>query len=292
MARRMTPTPDAAPDAVLRIAVLLRAGVTPPHAWRHLSEAGDVVAAAVCRRVDDGEPYAAAIAAAGGDWRDVAAAWSVSASVGAPLAETLRGFAQALRDAQETVDQVRIALAEPAATARLMSWLPLVGVLLGAALGLDTIGVLATSPVGLVCLGCGIVLVVVARRWTGALVRRAEAGDGPSGLEAELLAIAVSGGVSLDRAREVVAATGIEVGDPETARVLALSRSAGVPAAELLRAAAALARHRARVDGRLRAARLSSRLLLPLGVCTLPAFLLLGVAPTILGVLSSMELSL
>ena len=74
--------------------------------------------------------------------------------------------------------------------------------------------------------------------------------------------------------------------------VLALSRSAGVPAVELLRASAALARHRARVDGRLRAARLSSRLLLPLGVCTLPAFLLLGVAPMMLSVMSTMSVSL
>jgi tight adherence protein B len=41
------------------------------------------------------------------------------------------------------------------------------------------------------------------------------------------------------------------------------------------------------VQGRLRAAHLSTRLLLPLGVCTLPAFLLLGVAPLLLSVLGS-----
>ena len=79
--------------------------------------------------------------------------------------------------------------------------------------------------------------------------------------------------------------------DRDTDAVLALSRTAGVPAVELLRASASLARHRARVDGRLRAARLSSRLLLPLGVCTLPAFLLLGVAPMLLSVMSTMPLS-
>ena len=74
--------------------------------------------------------------------------------------------------------------------------------------------------------------------------------------------------------------------------MLALSRAAGVPAIELLRASAAHTRHRARVDGRLRAARLSTRLLLPLGVCTLPAFLLLGVAPMLLSVLTTMPLSI
>jgi len=40
----------------------------------------------------------------------------------------------------------------------------------------------------------------------------------------------------------------------------------------------------------MRAAKLSSSLLIPLGVCTLPAFLLLGVAPLILSVLSSTPL--
>jgi tight adherence protein B len=44
------------------------------------------------------------------------------------------------------------------------------------------------------------------------------------------------------------------------------------------------------VQGRLRAAQLSSRLLLPLGACTLPAFLLLGVAPLMLSVLTSTPL--
>lgn len=292
MARRVIEGSDGAADAVLRVAVLLQAGVTPVRAWRYLADGGDAVASAVCRRVDEGAPFPAAMRALGGSWTEVAAAWSVSASVGAPLADTLRSFAAALRDARETADQVRVALAEPAGTARLMAWLPLVGVALGGALGLDTLGILVTQPAGIACLVGGVALVVIAQRWTARLVRRAQPERGASGVEAELLAIAVSGGVSLDRAREVVASTGVTIDDPETVRVLALSRAAGVPAVELLRAAAALARHAARVDGRLRAARLSSKLLLPLGVCTLPAFLLLGVAPTILGVLSSMSLSL
>ncbi|HWU28960.1 MAG TPA: pilus assembly protein TadB, partial [Microbacterium sp.] len=75
-----------------------------------------------------------------------------------------------------------------------------------------------------------------------------------------------------------------------TDAVLELSRSAGVPAGTLLRASAAQQRHEARVQGRIRAARLSSSLLLPLGACTLPAFLLLGVAPLMLSVLGSTPL--
>ncbi len=283
---------DAAPDVVLQLAVLLQAGVAPPRAWGHLAGTGNASAARVAAAVTDGADLTSAIAALGGTWRDVAAAWNVAETVGAPLSDSLRGIAAALRDAAEGADEVRVALAEPAGTARLMAWLPLVGIVLGLALGFDTFAMLVGNPIGIGCLVGGLLLILAARRWTGALVRRARPQPGVPGLHAELLAIALSGGVSLDRARTVVARSDGPPPDDTVDGILVLSRTAGVPAVELLRAAASLARHRSRTDGRLRAARLSSKLLIPLGVCTLPAFLLLGVAPMFLSVLTSTSLSL
>lgn len=286
----------AVAETVLRLAVLLQAGVAPGRAWTHLAESGDAAAARVVAATADGAPLGEAIAGAGPGtgsvhgWGEVASAWRIATTVGAPLAESLRGLAAALRDAGEAADEVRVALAEPAGTARLMGWLPLVAVALGGALGFDTFGVLLSHPIGLACLGVGVALIVAAQRWTSALVRRARSDSGVAGHHAELLAIALSGGVSIDRAKSLVGQADSET-DAATSAVLSLSRCAGVPAVELLRASAALARHRARVDGRVRAARLSSRLLLPLGVCTLPAFLLLGVAPMVLSVMATMNLS-
>ncbi|MFB8387186.1 type II secretion system F family protein [Microbacterium sp. NPDC055910] len=303
----------AVADTVLRLAVLLQAGVAPARAWGHLAEAGDPHALSVHRALEHAASPAAAIAAAGETppeprrrfarrhpsasgaaraWRDVAAAWTIATTVGAPLAETLRGLAVALRDAQEAADDVRVALAEPTGTAKLMAWLPLVAVVLGVALGFDTVATLATNPFGIGCLVAGVVLMVIAHRWSGALVRAAGGADGIPGLDADLLAIALSGGVSIERGRRLVERASGEPTAATTEGILALSASAGVPAVELLRASAALARHRARVEGRLRSARLSMRLLLPLGVCTLPAFLLLGVAPMLLSVGSALPLSL
>ncbi|MCR2762613.1 type II secretion system F family protein [Microbacterium sp. zg.B48] len=301
-------------ETVLRLAVLLQAGIAPARAWTYLAESGDPHAARVGERVATGVPLAAAIATAAATpatagrrrivrsakpapddtdpWRDVAAAWEVATAVGAPLAESLRALSAALRDAQEAADEVRVALAEPAATAKLMGWLPLVAVLLGVALGFDTFGTLVSHPIGIACLVLGSALILAAHRWNAALVRRARAGSGIPGLGAELLAIALSGGVSIDRARRLVQAATGDGTDAETDALLDLSRSAGVPAVELLRASSALARHRARVEGRLRAARLSSRLLLPLGVCTLPAFMLLGVAPMLLSVMTAMPMTI
>ena len=289
--RRRAVTARADAGTVLRLAVLLQAGVAPADAWRYLAEAGDAAALAVTERLATGGDVPAAIDALAG-WRDVAAAWRIAETVGAPLAESLRGIAAALQDAARTRDEVRIALAEPAGTARLMSWLPLVAIALGAALGFDTLQTLATNPIGIACGAGGIGLTVAAHRWNRRLVRRADPDEEVAGLGADLMAIALSGGASLDRAARLVAATGAGEPDAETRGILTLSHSAGVPAGELLRAAAGLARHRARTDGRLRAARLSSSLLVPLGVCTLPAFLLLGVAPMLLSVLSTTPLSL
>lgn len=277
---------DAA-ATVLRLAVLLQAGVAPAAAWGHVARSGPPDAAAVAHDV----PVVDALRSRGGAWAQVAAAWEVATTVGAPLADSLRAVAEALRDAHEAADDVRIALAEPAGTARLMLWLPPLGALLGVALGFDTVSVLFGSAGGVACLVGGLALILGARRWTAVLVRRAQPSGAVPGLHAELVAIALSGGVSIGRARDLVAGTGIPPG-AGTEAVLDLSRTAGVPAVELLRASAAHERQTARTDGRLRAAALGARLLLPLGVCTLPAFLLLGVAPLLISVLSSTSLPL
>ena len=296
--RRRAATRDAGPDhvatSVQTLAVLLEAGAVPLVAWRHLAETGDQQAAAVIGRVDDGVPLIPAIEAEGGAWVDLAAAWEVATTVGAPLAAVLRMIAETLRDAGAAADDVRIALAEPAGTARLLLWLPLAGLLLGLALGFDTVGVVVHDPIGAACVVAGLLLVLAARLWTNRLLRRARPAPGTPGMTAELVAVALSGGVSIDRALRLVAdSAASRLGDERRIRtVLDLSLAAGVPAGELLRASAAQERHRARIDGRLRASRLSTRLLIPLGVCTLPAFLLLGVAPLLLSVLGSTPLPL
>jgi tight adherence protein B len=279
---------------VLRLAVLLQAGLAPAPAWRYLAATDDADAAAVIERVDAAADAGlpAAIRARGPAWEPLAAAWALAVNVGAPLADTLRAMAAALRETDECRDEVRIALAEPAGTARLMSWLPLVAVGLGFLLGFDPLGVLTSRPVGIACGVVGVSLMLGSRAWTSRLVRSAQPAEGVPGLVPELMAVALTGGASLDRARTLVAESAGLSADPDTERLLTLSRDAGVPAAELLRASAAMARHQARVDGRMRAASLSSRLLLPLGVCVLPAFLALGVAPMLLSIIGSTSLSL
>lgn len=284
---------DAA-TSVQTLAVLLQAGAVPLVAWRHLAETGDAHAAAVVARAEAGTPLTAAIEAEGGAWLDLAAAWEIAMTVGAPLAEVLRMIAETLRDAASAADDVRIALAEPAGTARLLLLMPFAGLLLGFALGFDTVGVMVGNPIGTACVVLGLLLMLAARMWTGRLLERAKPAPGTPGMQAELVAVALAGGASVERALRLVAESPASRhgGRERIDTVLELSRAAGVPAGELLRASAAQDRHAARIAGRMRAAALSTRLLIPLGVCTLPAFMLLGVAPLLLSVLTTTSLSL
>ncbi|NAZ88773.1 type II secretion system F family protein, partial [Kineococcus indalonis] len=66
------------------------------------------------------------------------------------------------------------------------------------------------------------------------------------------------------------------------AEPLLLSARTGAPAASLLLSAAAQHRAERRRAAAEAAARLGSQLVLPLGLCTLPSFLLLGVVPVVL----------
>lgn len=283
MTAKTTDASDAA-ASVQRLAVLLEAGVTPSRAWQLLAESGEEVATTVCA-AGPARAVGEVLAEQPGAWREVAVAWRVAETVGAPLAPSLRRFADALRDAQETRDDVAVALADPAATARLVAWLPLVAIGLAVALGFDVVTTL-TQPAGIACLVVGVLLMLVARRWSARLVARAQPPDAPPGLQGDTVAIALSSGASIERALQVVADAGGGAAAPETEEILALSQRAGAPAVDLLRAAATDTRRRARTEGRLRAARLGARLLLPMGVCTLPAFLVLGVGPMLLSVMA------
>lgn len=280
-----------------RLAVLLAAGVAPVSAWRYLegSAVGDRVVASGADASHVPEVLVAATAglpALEADaWRGLAAAWSIATDAGAPLAPCLRDYARSLRSLAQTQRDAQVALAAPVATARLVMALPAVGVLFGLLLGFDTARTLFATPIGWGCLVVGVGLMVAASRWNRRLVRGAQPTDASPGIECDLMAIAVSGGGSLDSARGLVAAAGrrfgLSLGGNSVDAVLDLSRRAGVPAAELLRSEADEARRSARAVAQEKAAALSVRLMLPLGLCILPAFMVLGVFPLLVAVISS-----
>ena len=282
---------DAVPGAAAR-ATESRRDEAILHAAARAGPRGESVADAIASAAADCDAQGAA------SWRGIAAAWDVATAAGAPLSRCLRDLAVSFRELGQLQRDVEVALAGPRATARMVMGLPVIGILLGMLMGFDTLGTLLTTVPGLFCLGAGALLMLGGARWNRVLVRRAGDGAVTPGLELDLMAIAMGGGGSLPRARALVdrAILRFEIGrtGPESAEssaalraVLELAERAGVPAAELLRSEAEHARLVARTDGQRRAATLAVALMLPLGICILPAFMLVGVAPLLISVVSS-----
>ena len=288
------------PVAVLveRLAVLTGAGIPPLPAWRYAT-AEDASEAAV--RVAQAEsaheiPDRLAALAADADpsdrsaWAALAATWRIATDAGAALSTTLARSAEVLRGLAQGAREVDVALAGPMATSRVVLALPGVGLALGVLLGFDVAGAVFTAP-GVICLTAGGILIGVAVRWNRRLIRAARDIDATPGLAFELLAVALAGGASFDRARRLVAEACAESGLPQPAdevdAVLGFARDAGVPVSVLLRSESDQRRRTARSLAARRAAELETRLLLPLGLCVLPAFVLVGVAPIALSIVSS-----
>jgi tight adherence protein B len=133
------------------------------------------------------------------------------------------------------------------------------------------------------------VLLAAGIRWNRRLVASARVHDPLAGLGAELLAVALEGGGAPTDAvalvEDSVRRCGLDVGLDDARQTLAFAERAGVPVAGLLRSDAVRARRLALTAELRQAALLGSRLLAPLGVCFLPAFVMLGVVPLLIGIL-------
>lgn len=276
---------------VTRCAVLLRGGVQPAQVFGIIArESGE--AAAIAERIAEGAPIAQAIADENRpEWRVVATAWRLAERSGSALAPALERIATSLQQLAELRDRRSVLLSGPRATFRLVAALPPLALMLGSLLGFDPWPVLL-SPFGALMLVAGVGMLALGAVWARALGRAAEEGDGVAGLELELAWIALGGGAApsealvrvvdcVDEMRaEWVGFRGfLSEGPLRTA--VSTAASTGVPVRPLLLQEAAASRARAHAELERSAERLGVRVLLPLGVCVLPAFVLLGVLPVL-----------
>jgi len=229
----------------------------------------------------------------------VDAVLAVARTSGAPLVPTLRVLAEVSDRHADQVDRIQESLAGPRMARRIILALPAVAIPLTAALGFDVLGVLLGSPLGWALIGLAVALTWVGAQWSTRLVAAATRMPGAPGLYARLLAVALSAGVGLTRARAVTRHALAESGllpflDTEEVRVtdeaIEAGSLAGVPLVRLLQALDRQQVEQVFLAAQIRARQLAEKLLMPLGACTLPAFLLLGVVPAMISVVSSTTL--
>ena len=258
----------------------------------------------------------------------------MSESAGAPLATSLE---RAAEHAEERIDALlgrQSALAAPRATGRILSLLPLLGLGLGVLMGSDPVGVLTGSILGALTGLFGLGLAFAGRRWTAALVHRAEVESvrtANAGSESEKLA-SPAGAVPVDTALvlELLAAqlraglaplaalgtlaealnsrplhtvcqrlqmgsgwgsawSGSSAGTfGELRDALAPAYTGGAPSTALLLSLADAHRLSERRAAERAAGKLSVALVVPLGLCSLPAFICLGIVPILISLLPTL----
>ncbi|MDO5724414.1 MAG: hypothetical protein Q4P33_08495 [Flaviflexus sp.] len=102
---------------------------------------------------------------------------------GAPMAHVLDECAEGLTEAGQAQAARQIALAGPKSTARLLAWLPLLGVGLGLLVGADPLGFFLGHPLGRLVLLFGLAFEAAGLLWVRHLVHLAEIdgalGSGP-----------------------------------------------------------------------------------------------------------------
>ena len=258
----------------------------------------------------------------------------MSESAGAPLATSLE---RAAEHAEERIDALlgrQSALAAPRATGRILSWLPLLGLGLGVLMGSDPVGVLTGSILGALTGLLGLGLAFAGRRWTAALVHRAEvesmrtanaesetekpaspAGAAPidTALVLELLAAQLRAGLAPLAALGTLAEAlnsrplhtvcqrlqmGSDWGSAwsgsaagtfgELRDALAPAYTGGAPSTALLLSLADAHRLSERRAAERAAGKLSVALVVPLGLCSLPAFICLGIVPILISLLPTL----
>ncbi|MDR7382959.1 type II secretion system F family protein [Promicromonospora iranensis] len=290
---------------VMQVVALLRAGSPPGVAWSRAADVGVDLTG-----VPDVDELSRVLGVRHAE--AVAAATRLALDVGAPLGRVLEQVAATLVAEAEARAERDAALAGPRTTGRLLMWLPIVGGLLGWALGADPVGTATDGGIGSLAVGMGLVLLVGGRIWSDRLVAAARGAD-QAGVDVQvvlaLVAAALRSGAGVPRALE---ATGVAVGGSdgleltraahalvlgadwerawtgvrgELAPMVRALRGAwldGAAPGEALGAAGEEVRHERRATARTAAARLGVRLVLPLGTCYLPAFVLVGLVPVLL----------
>ncbi|MFJ9818803.1 type II secretion system F family protein [Streptomyces sp. NPDC101151] len=187
LARRARRAREGRADAVIGLCGALagevRAGRQPGEALlraaRDSGGLGDAqVAVVAAARFGGDAPGALAVAArqpGAEGLLGLAACWRVAVDQGAGLAAGLDRLEAALRAERDQRADLRAQLAGARATALLLAALPVLGLLLGSAMGADPLRVLLHSGAGLGCLVAGAVFEGAGMWWAARIVRGAEA---------------------------------------------------------------------------------------------------------------------
>jgi tight adherence protein B len=199
----------------------------------------------------------------------------------------LRNLEKIAEQQQENEAKLRMAGTVPKATARLVLLLPLGSSLLGQLLGLGSISVFFESMPALVSLLIGLLLLMAAQAWSQRIMLSANRLQQGDQIVLDAIALCLDAGLPLRQSQDMVLTRyvkffEVEVSEQtksEIAELVHFSHFSGAPIAKLFRNRAEESRRQATHAQNEILERVSIRLLAPLAIFVLPAFVLITVLP-------------
>jgi tight adherence protein B len=168
-----------------------------------------------------------------------------------------------------------------------MLWLPIITLAMAQLLGWGVLDTLLEKPIVLVSLGLGIALLLVAKLVTSRLLKKAKPEQSYEGFYLLGVAMAYSAGANLVRAQDRALTSYRQVFTIEPpaselsamAEITELVEHSGARAVELLRKQAQKMQEEVLFAAEVKIEKLGIKLMLPLGLGVLPAFVFLAIVP-------------
>ena len=222
-----------------------------------------------------------------GDDDFVAEILEIARETGAPRTRILRVVADALDANIELEREAAIAATSARHSAFVLTALPAFTLIVTELFGMHALGFLLGGPIGWLCLAVGIGASFGGWMWMDRLRRRIAAPSPATGILGDVVAEILSvTGIRAD-VENSLRASGERwgVGSEWTSIVdiRATARETGIPVSGLIRAESHERRRLTRFTVREAIERLPGQMLIPLGVCLFPAFVVLTVVPAVAG---------
>ena len=217
----------------------------------------------------------------------------IAVDSGAAVAKEIFLVAELLTQNERFQDRIEVAYASPKASARLVLWLPLITLALGQLVGLDIIGAVANRPALLISFAAGVLLLLVAKAISNRFINRAQPLLPHIGFYLLGVSLQSSAGANLSQAQHKALVIYKDVfgtnPSPEELGCMKditnLVEQSGARVGDLLRGESEALQRQVLVRNELKIEKLGIRLMIPLGLAVLPAFVLLSVVPLMFSML-------
>jgi tight adherence protein B len=211
----------------------------------------------------------------------------VSRDSGSAMASELEFVAELFESRERARQRIEVAHASPRSTARLMLWLPLVILGMAQFLGWGVLDSLIERPIILISIFVGLILLLISKAITSGLLKRAKPEDSFLGFYLLGVSLHVSGGAHLVQAQlralsmyeDVFECQPPSVEQSVLNEIADLVEQKGARANELLRKQAKLMQEQSQLEAEIKIEKLGIRLMVPLGLGVLPAFVFLAIVP-------------